>query len=139
MRRVVSLVAIVAALSGCGSDSTGPTTASFAGTWNLTSVNNLALPYTIPSSVPMTEVLSDQFVMTATGTFTETFNLRFTDTGGVVTTKSFTDAGTYTLIGTAASFKFNSDQSVTPGSVNGNTFTISGGANNAITFLYTKQ
>jgi len=103
-------------LAGCGSDdSTGPTQ-SVAGTWNLTTVNGSPLPFTIQAT-PKIEVLSDQLVVSANGTFTESTQTRTTN-GTSVSLQTLPDGGTYTLNGTAATFIFN-DGTTGAGTVTG--------------------
>jgi hypothetical protein len=137
MRRLLSLVVLATALSACGSDSsTQPTQASVAGTWNLTSVNGVALPWLAQAADPKVEVLNDQLVLSANGTFTQSQNVRFTDATQVVTTQAFNDAGTYSLNGASATFRFNSDGSSGTGTISGNTLTV---GETGFSFVYTKQ
>lgn len=108
MRRTLAIVCTAAAvfLAGCGSDdSTSPTQAAVAGTWNLSTVNGASLPFTIQTT-PKIEVLSDQLVVSANGTFTESTQTRTTN-GTAVTLETVPDGGTYSLNGTAATFIFN--------------------------------
>ena len=121
-------------LAGCDSDdTTGPSQNSVSGTWNLTTVNGSALPFTLQST-PKIEVLSDQLVVSANGTFTESTQLRFTN-GTVVSTQTITDAGTYSLNGTAATFIYN-DGTTGAGTVSGNTLTV---AEPGLSLVYQKQ
>jgi hypothetical protein len=108
---------------------------SAAGTWNLTTVNGSPLPFIAQAASPKVELLSDQLILGASGTFTQTTTVRFTDVG-VDTTQTFADAGTYTVNGTAISFRFNSDGSVETGTVGSTTLTVAGGGFSAV---YTKQ
>jgi hypothetical protein len=137
MRRILAVVctAAMAFVAGCGSDSpTTPTQASVAGTWNLTTVNGAQLPYTLQAANPKTEVLGDQLVVLANGTFTESTQLRYTS-GTTVTTETVPDGGTYTLNGTSATLNF-SDGSATAGTLSGNSFTI---AVPGLSLVYQKQ
>ena len=139
MRRLISLVGIVLSLVvlACGgSDSTSPTPISLAGTWNLSTVNGSALPFTLQASNPKIELLNDQIIASAGGTFTETFNYRVTGSTGQVTTEPGTDSGTWTVNGTAVSFRFASDGSTGTGTVSGNTFTV---AQSGFSSVYIKQ
>ena len=121
-------------LAGCDSDdTTGPSQNSVSGTWNLTTVNGSALPFTLQST-PKIEVLSDQLVVSANGTFTESTQLRFTN-GTIVTTQTIADAGTYSLSGTAATFIYN-DGTTGAGTVSGNTLTV---AEPGLSLVYQKQ
>jgi hypothetical protein len=131
MRKRFAL-ACLAALVACGGDSTSPT--SIAGTYNLTSVDGSGLPFIAQASGPMIEVLSDQIIASAGGTFSESGINRFTS-GTAVTTDTITDTGTYTVSGTAITFHFNSDGFTSTGTLSGNTFAV---ATNGLSLVYTK-
>jgi hypothetical protein len=125
MRRLISVLLAVG-LVACGGDSTSPAP-SIAGTWSLKTVNGAALPYVIlASGTTKIELVSDVFTITAndasSGAFTQLTTIRSTQ-NGQVTSQSIPDAGTYTLNGTAVTFRFNSDGSVGTGSWSGNTIT----------------
>lgn len=140
MRRLIvtSIAALVLSLSisGCSTDtSIAPTQVSVAGTWNLSTINGSPLPFTLQAANPKIEYLNEQLIISASGTFTQTVNARYTN-NGVVSTQAFADAGTYVLNGTAATFRFNSDGSSGTGTVNGNTLTVAQGG---FSQVYTKQ
>ena len=126
LRRSLLLAAVAFAVA-CGSDSpTGPAV-SIAGTWTLQTVNGSALPFIIAQiGQDKVELLSDVFVVSETGSFTETSTVRMTQ-NGVVTTNSAADAGSYTVNGTAVSLHFNSDNSTATASWSGNTMTTTDG------------
>ena len=125
MRRLLALALLIASASSCSSDSsTSPTVESLAGTWNLSTVNGTSLPFILQTTNPKVELLDDQIIASAAGTFTETGNARFTEMSGSVTHVPFTDSGTWTLNGTAVTFHFNSDGTSGTGTLNGNSFTI---------------
>jgi len=135
MRRILVSVftAATVLLSACGSDSTtAPTPTSIAGTWNLTTVNGAALPFVLQAS-PKIEILSDQIVILANGTFTQSTQARLTN-GTTITTQTIPDGGTYSLNGTAATFVF-SDGSSGTATVSGSTLTI---ADARISLVYLK-
>lgn len=135
MRRLLVLASALL-LSACGGDSsTTPTGASIAGTWNLTSVNGASLPFVVQAANPKVEVLSDVLTISAAGTFTQATSIRLTQ-GTSVTTQNATDAGTYTLNGTAASFRFTSDGSTGTATISGNTLIV---ADAGMSSTYTKQ
>lgn len=138
MRRLLSLTFTLAAvfLASCGSDggTTAPTSSSIAGTWNLTTINGSPLPFVVQATNPKVEVLSDQLVVNANGTFTETGQLRLTQ-GGTVVNQAVVGAGTYTLDGTAASFRW-SDGSTGTATVSGRTATV---AEAGYSYVYTQQ
>jgi hypothetical protein len=132
MRRLAFLAVLSLAVAGCIRDdvSTRPpvsvSSGSVGGTYTLRTVGGSPPPYTYAIQGADTyEVLSDAFVLTGSstsGTFTETWQERRT-IGGVVTTPTFTDNGTYTLNGTAIAFVGVSDPSFT-GTLSGNTLTL---------------
>lgn len=139
MRRLAALVLLALASSAvaCNSDNaTNPTAESLAGTWNLSTLNGNPLPFLLQASNPKVEFLNDQFVVSSNGTFTDTYNFRFTDAAGVVTTDGGSDAGTWTLNGTAVVFRYDVDASTSTATVNGNTFTIAAGG---FSQVFTKQ
>ena len=139
MRRLSSFIALIVmsvSFIGCSSDSaTAPTQASVAGTWNLTSINGSPLPYVLQAANPKIEYLNEQLIVSANGTFTQTANARFTNSG-IVSTQPIADAGTYTLNGTAVSFRFNSDGSTGTGTVTGSSLVV---AQAGYSQVYTKQ
>jgi hypothetical protein len=130
MRRLLALALLLASVSCSKDSSTNPTTESLAGTWNLSTINNLPLPFllaeadlqTVPPT-PRIELLNDQIVATSAGTFVEIANARITDGTGTFTVP-FTDKGTWTLSGNTITFHFDSDGSSGTGTLSGNTFTI---------------
>jgi lipocalin-like protein len=137
MRRLLALL-LLTAISGtaCGGDSgTNPTPASLAGTWNLSTINGAPLPFVLQAVGPKIEVLSDQIVAAAGGTFTETGSGRVTD-AGVVTIVPITDSGTWTISGATVTFRFDSDGFIGTATLSGNTFTVAVGA---VSQVYVKQ
>jgi len=137
MRRILVSVftAATVLLSACGSDSsTNPTPTSIAGTYNLSTVNGAALPYILQAANPKVEIISDQIVIAANGTFTQSTSARITQ-GTTISTSTIPDNGTYSLNGTAATFIF-SDGSTGTATVSNNTLTI---AETGISLVYTKQ
>lgn len=142
MRRLLALALLVAA-AACSSDSsTNPTTSSLAGTWNLSTVNDLPLPFLLQefdpqatTPTPRVELLSDQIIATSAGTFVETANARITDADGTFTIP-FSDTGTWALTGTTIAFHFDSDGSSGTGTLSGNTLTI---GETGLRSVYVKQ
>lgn len=141
MRRFIVLLALAAssALAACGSDGGTNPAAGVTGTWNLSTVNGTGLPFVLQTENPSTgdpkvEILSDQLLVSANGTFNETTVARFTS-GTSVTTQTVPDAGTYTLNGTAVSFVFSSGGSATA-TVSGNNLTI---AESGISLVFVRQ
>jgi len=125
MRRLLPLIAL--AIAACSADSSTGPTGTIAGTWTLQTVNGFQLPFTIAQTgTDKEELLSDVFVISGDGSFTQMATVR-TTTNGVATTQSATDAGSYTLSGTAITLHFNSDGSTGTGSWSGNTITTTDG------------
>jgi hypothetical protein len=123
MRRLLALALLIATASCSSDSSTNPTRESVTGTWNLSTVNDVSLPFLLQEANPKVELLDDQLIVSAAGTFTETGNARFTDADGVFNVP-FTDSGTWSLDGATVTFHFASDGSSGTGTLSGNTFTI---------------
>ena len=132
MRKVFA-VALCAAVVACGGDSATATSAGIAGTYTLATVNGGPLPFTFQAAEPKLELLSDQLILTAAGTFTESTVVRVTDEG-VVTTRTFPDAGTYIVDAGLASLTFG-DGSIGTYTVGNNRLT---GTELGLTVVYTK-
>ena len=123
MRRLLPLVALAVAVA-CGSDSTTqPTIASVAGTWNLQSVNGSPLPFTLTQTgSDRLELLSGVVTANANGTYTEVAQFR-TTVNGQSSTSTESDAGTFTLNGTAVSLTGTQTGNIN-GALSGNTLTL---------------
>ena len=135
MRKLL-LSLVLATAVACGGDSTSPVTASIAGTYKLQTINGSPLPYIIvQSGTDKVEFLDDQVVINDGGTYTESGHVR-TTTNGVATTESIVDAGTYVRTGTAITFHSTSDNTDTPGSINGNSITV---VSTGLSAVYAKQ
>jgi hypothetical protein len=101
MRRLLLLAALPIALMGCGSSNDNtPTVVSLAGTWNLTTANGTALPFTISNTAgTKIELLSASVVVGSTGAFTGTESIR-TTVNGTATNSTLPLAGTISVSGT---------------------------------------
>ncbi len=127
MRKIVAAI-FLAAFVACGGDSSTNPSANIAGTYTLRSVKRLgASVYLLRRWIHQVEILDDG------GTFTESGHTRTTE-NGKVTTESIVDAGTYTLNGTAITFK-GSDGTPTSGSLSGSSLTL---ADAGISAVYSK-
>jgi len=136
MRRMLAIfcTAAVVLLAGCDSEEAiVPTENAFTGTWNLGTVNGAALPYTVQST-PKIELVGDQLVVSANGTFAVSTQLRITN-GTTITTQTVPDGGTYSVSGTSATFIFNGGTTGTA-TVSGNTLTV---AEPGVSLVYQKQ
>jgi hypothetical protein len=117
--------ALLALTLACSNDSTAPTAASVAGTWNLQSVNGTALPFIVAQTgTNKVEITADVLTATPSGSFTEITTIRTTQ-NGVATTQTSPDAGSYVLNGNNVTFQFQSDGSIGAGTISGNTLTVS--------------
>jgi hypothetical protein len=136
MRKLLAIycTAAVVLLAGCDSeDAVLPTENVFTGTWNLGTVNGAALPYTVQST-PKIELVGDQLVVSANGTFAVATQLRITN-GTTITTQTVPDGGTYSVNGTSATFIFNGG-TTGAATVSGNTLTV---AEPGVSLVYQKQ
>jgi len=137
MRKMFATLFTVAAvlLAGCGGDAaTPPIPASLAGTWNLSTVNGTPLPFVVQLANPKIEILSDQLVLSESGTFAQSIMARQTS-GGTITMQNIEDGGTYQANGTFATFTFN-DGSQGTGNVDGKSLTV---ADVGYALVYVKQ
>jgi len=135
IRQIAPLMFAFAVACGGESAATQPTPASLAGTWSLHDINGALLPFVLSQTgTSKTEILSDTVVATAAGRYTQTTQLR-TTANGVATTSSVSDAGTYTLNGSAVLVR-SGDGSTVNGTVTASTFTIAAGG---VAFEYRRQ
>ena len=124
IRRFASL-AFVSLIACAGSTETSPVAPSFAGTWNLQTVDGVSLPYlTQGSGANKIELVSEQGTITSSA-FTLLSNYRITN-NGAVSTQSQSSTGTYTLSGSTATFRDNADASMATGTVSGNSLIVTG-------------
>ena len=124
MRTLIATICTVGtvALAGCGSDgggTTNPQSTSPVGVWNLVTANGAPLPFAFQDQGVKYEVMFDQYVLTANGTFTEAYQLRDTD-GTIVGLENFTDAGTYSVNDGVLSMRYDDGFPLT-GTFSGNT------------------
>ena len=139
MRRLL-LLALPIALLACGGDdnSTAPTLASLAGTWNLTTVNGAPLPFTVASTASAkTEILSEVVTVESNGTFTQLLQPRNT-INGQATVTTLPSSGTIALSGNLVTVNVTGSGTLS-GTLNSNTmFTVVDPTTGA-TFVFVKQ
>jgi len=134
----VSLVA----LFGCGGDTSefvlGPTDANVIGAFNLTNSNGNVLPI-VARLTPDEEwdMTSDQLVISANNTWTETSNYKVTTyQTGAISTQQTVSSGTYTVADSKINFVMTVGGNGTfVGSVTGNTLAL---VYNGGHFFYTR-
>jgi hypothetical protein len=123
MRRLVLALSAVSILA-CG-DSSGPEFSSAVGTWNLVTVNGLALPFTVALAQNyQLEVLSDVFVASENGTYTESTTLRETESGTATTTTEQSN-GTWTQTNNTVTVTESGGTETATATISGNTITLS--------------
>jgi hypothetical protein len=136
LRTLVATASVCILGSGCGSDtSMAPVTmASVAGTYNLTTYHGLALPALVQAANPKVEVLNDQVIVSANGSWSASGTFRITDASGI-RTQIETGSGTYTLTGSTAMFREATDGDVRTVVFSSNIFTVTEGTQ---TVVYTR-
>lgn len=127
MRVLTKLVAIVVlglAAAACGGGDDGINEpASIAGTYNLQTIDGKSPPVVVFEEPGLkVEVVSGNFILTASGTFTTTVGWRTTE-NGQVTTDSDTFPGTYTVTGSTVNFTY-ADGDTDSATLAGNTLTF---------------
>jgi hypothetical protein len=141
VRRLALLLAFVVA-AGCSDSVTdpvlNPTDANIAGTYNLATANGHLLPIVARLTADDEwDITSDQIVIAADSTWTETTNYRITTFGtGVVSTQAGISSGTYSIANRQINFIMTVGGTATfTGSVTGNNLSLlfNGGQ-----FSYTK-
>ncbi len=138
MRRLI-LLALPLALMACGSDSdTTVTVATLAGTWNLTTANGAALPFTITTNPAKVELLSANVVVGATGAFTGTEQTRTTIGAGTPTVATLPIAGTISLSGTLVTVTLTGSTAVSGTLLSSTQFSFPDPTTGA-TFVFVKQ
>ena len=123
MRRLVLALSAVSILA-CG-DSSGPEFSSAVGTWNLVTVNGSALPFTVALAQNyQLELLSDEFVASENGTYTESTTLRETESGTATTTTEQSN-GTWTQTDNIVTVTESGGTETATATISGNTITLS--------------
>jgi len=139
MRRLL-LLALPLALMACGSDNdnTPITVATLAGTWNLTTANGAALPFTITTTPAKVELLSATVVVAATGSFAGTEQTRTTVGTGTPTTATLPIAGTISLSGTLVTVSITGSTAVSGTLISSTQFSFPDPTTGK-TFVFVKQ
>ena len=135
MKKALLALAAVA-LIGCGGDSTGPG-ASAEGTWNLQTINGSPLPFTaifVANPLYKLEILGDQVVIHADGSYSESSTTRETD-GSTVTTSTDNSTGTWEQHGSSLTIVDETDAG-SSATISGNTITVN---QEGLVLLYRRQ
>ena len=128
-KALLGLLLLVSA--GClNEDVVGDSTAT--GEYTLTTINNVALPFTLSTSgTTKTEVMDAVISMFEGGTYSETSHLRVT-TNGVVTTQTNVDTGSYSFFGTSVTLVSSAGNGERRGRIEGTKMTITEAGKNSV-------
>lgn len=135
--RIIAALLLAASVASCGSDGpSAPERPSLVGTWALTTIGGVPLPYILDQlGGDKLELIEADFTATNTGTFSSTSTQRMT-LGGRAADQSFNEAGSYTINGSVATLTFASDSSSAHGTIRGDSITF---ADNGIPVVYRKR
>jgi hypothetical protein len=134
--RVAASVGALAALTACGSDAGTGTRAAVTGTYQLSSVNALPLPFTENSSGAVVKITAGQLVAQSGGAFSESITRSTTPPGGGATTTATTTLnGTYQVGNQVIVFTYSASGETLLGSLVNGGISIQNGSNS---FEYTK-
>ena len=120
MRKFLFLcLALLLPLAACGDDGPTDPTQSAVGTYTLVQVNGSPVPALLGQfEEGRIDVLSGTLTLRNDKSYTETVNVRFTPTTGVVQTIPVTENGTFTVTGSTVQFK-TSDGETYSGTLSG--------------------
>jgi len=104
--RVAVSIGALATLAACGSDAGTGVRASVTGSYQLTTVNGQALPFTESSSGAVIKVTGGTLTAESSGAFTEAITRSTTPPGGATTSATATATGTFTVSGSVIVFTF---------------------------------
>jgi hypothetical protein len=124
--QLVSALALVV-LAACGGDkATNPASDSIAGVYSLRSVNGTALPYTFQDGADSYTLTNDVITIADGGSWSETFSYQQT-VGGVSSTQTGSDSGTWSRAGTSVSFDSYGGYTAYSGTFTGSSLNLSDG------------
>jgi hypothetical protein len=132
------LVVVLGAVTllACGGDYTGPN-GNVVGTWELTTVNGAALPFTrVQTASPpyRLEILGDVIVANENGTWTGTTTVR-ENVNGTITSTSTPGAGTWSQAGETVTINYE-DTSSAKATISGDRIIFS---QNGVIAVYERQ
>ncbi|MEX1187286.1 MAG: hypothetical protein WEA80_11910 [Gemmatimonadaceae bacterium] len=128
----VAAIAVLGLVAACGGDGDGINEpASIAGTYNLQTLDGQSLPVVVFDEPGFRlEIVSGNFVLAASRTFTTSVVFRITE-DNAVTTESESFNGTYTVTGSTVNFTY-SDGDTDSATLAGNTLTFTDGGSTAV-------
>lgn len=137
-RNLLLVAGTVTLLSACGSDATQPSR-TVEGTFNLTTVNGAALPFTLVEDDPdnRVDLVAGVIVTTVDRTFTDVMSFLIVE-GGEEETDTESLAGTYVLSGNTISFTVSGGVGGYTGQLNEAAGTITQNIS-GLTLVYTNQ
>ena len=124
--RTISLLGIAFTLAACGHDGVGPspTPSTIPGTYNLTSVDGAALPFTVLDlGAYRAKLVSGTLSLSSDGTYSLQLGIRIEDSGNVRTTAD-SDGGLWNVNDTAITLASTQGNSSRTGAVSGNVMTL---------------
>jgi hypothetical protein len=140
--RIAIAAAAVVLLGACGSDSTGPSNANVAGTYELSTVDGSSLPFTVPNTGDNTEIVQSA---TITLTSDSTYTAVASGTENGESTSIIADEGSYRVSGSQVTFTSSVIVGGNyTGTVSGSTLTVSiigafvGSTNDSFSLAFTK-
>lgn len=136
--RTSTLLGIALTLAACGSDGVGPAAAptAVAGTYNLTTVDGQALPFTVLDlGAYQAKLASAALDLKADGTYSFEFGIRIEDSGNIRST-SQSDAGVWSKSGNTVTLTSSEGSVARTGNVSGALMTLQ---SSTFVFGLTKQ
>ncbi|HEX7979551.1 MAG TPA: hypothetical protein VF461_13175 [Gemmatimonadaceae bacterium] len=127
--RLAVSVSALATLVACGGDSGTGVRASVAGTYQLSTVNGLPLPFTETSTGVVVKITAGQLVAQTDGSFSETITRSTTPPGGTTTTSTTTTSGTYQVGNQVIVFAYSGASTTVLGSLISGGLSIQNGSN----------
>ena len=119
IRKVLLLAAVLIALPGCGDDTTTEVETSFVGSYTLQTFDGHSLPVTNSDDEVLT---AGVLTLNANDTYSVTLTAHFVGGGDA----TFSETGTYTIVGNDLTLKSGTDQAETHGTFSGTTVTVMG-------------
>jgi hypothetical protein len=124
--RPIALLGIAFTLAACGHDSVGPsrTPSTIPGTYNLTTIDGTALPFTlIDLGAYHAKLVSGTLSLSADGTYSLDFGIRIEDSGNIRTTAD-SDGGLWNVNDKAITLASTAGKGSRTGTVSGNVMTL---------------